>query len=254
MEKSQVTEQVRNYIRALELPPEDKQLPLVYSAQAAVFQDDTPGAAVDAGSLVSFVSGLTAQHKSDVLNSTLLAQLAANKKYNRYTETRQWYDFYCSVLAQVGWVVPSFAYREYTPSGSSLVLSDAVLQILSAIATGSEMEILRASLESLRTKPGNEGPLALFDQQSFPENLGTFQILPVAEDDGQVVMALAAMEFKSTKHVTRFLWFTWEKTTSKLFQSAQKAVLNEDVYGRVRQDVINKLGDRAKQFINDIQI
>lgn len=254
MDKTQVTEQIKSYIRSIELPSPDARLQSVYNPRAKAFQDNTEGAAVNAGSLVSFVSGLTAQHKSDVLNSTLLAQLAANKKYDRYNQTRQWYDFYVSVLAQVGWVVPAFAYRQYSPSGSSLVVSDAVLAILSAVATGSEVDILRTTLESLKNNPNNEGPLVLFDQQSFPENLGTFQIFPVGEDDGQVVMALAAMEFKAQKHVTRFLWFTWESTSTQLFQSAQKAVLNEDVYGRVRQEVINKLGDRASQYIKDIEI
>jgi hypothetical protein len=251
---TRIAEQVKAFVSQLELPEIDRQAPKLYNAKAPAFQDGTEGAATDAGSLVSFVSGLTAQHKSDVLNSTLLAQLAATKQYDRFKQTRLWYDFYVQVLAQVGWVVPAFAYREYSPSGASLVLSDAILDILSAIATGNEIAILKATLTSLKDKSSNEGPLVLFDQQSFPENLGTFQIFPVGEDDGQLVMALSAMEFRADKHVTRFLWWTWTTTTVKLFQSAQKAVLNEDVYGQVRAEVIKKLGDRAAQFIKDIEI
>ena len=40
---------------------------------------------VDEGSLISFSSVMNEQQKKDVLNSTLLSQLAANKKCNRYT-------------------------------------------------------------------------------------------------------------------------------------------------------------------------
>lgn len=254
MAKPNVIEQTKMFIAELDLPEIDEQLPHLFMADAPTFQDGTEGAAVSAGSLVSFVSGLTALHKSDVLNSTLLAQLAANKQYDRYTQTREWYSFYVSVLAQVGWVVPAFAYREYSPSGASVTLDAAVLEILGAIATGNEIAILTIAMNSLRDKSGNENALVLFDSQSFPENLGTFQIFPVGEDDGQLVMALAAMEFKAEKHVTRFLWFTWESYSVKIFQSAQKAVLNEDVYGQVRQAVIQKLGDRATQFIKDIEI
>lgn len=249
-----VIAQVKRYILELELPHADHTAPMLFNPKASAFQDETEGAAVDAGSLVSFVSGLTALHKSDVLNSTLLAQLAADKKHNRFKETRAWYDFYISTLAQVGWVNPAFAFRKYSPSGGSLVLSDAILEILNTIATGSEMDILKATLNSLKDNPGNEEPLTIFSQQSYPENLGVFQILPVGEDDGEVVMAQAVMDFRSEKHVTRFLWFTWASTSVELFQSAQKAVLNEDLYSQVRQEVINKLGDRAKQFIKDIEI
>ncbi|MDK2123372.1 hypothetical protein [Parachitinimonas caeni] len=242
------------YIQALELPEFDSANLATASTPLRVAQGEDAGAAVAAGSLVSFVSGLTEQHKNDVLNSTLLAQLAASKAYDRFKQTKLWYDKYVEVLAQVGWVVPAFAFRDYRPSGTSLVLSDAVLEILSAIATGDEMKILRAALTSLREDPKNEGPLHLFDSQSFPDNIGTFQIMPVGEDDGQVVMALAAMDFKSTKHVTRFLWFSWTSSSVKLVQSAQKCVLNEHIYGRVRQQVIDKLAGRASEYIKDIEI
>lgn len=254
MSNQDYTEQIRNYIRELPLAPLDSTQPHVYDPKASAFADDKEGAAVDAGSLVSFVSGLTAVHKSDVLNSTLLAQLAASKAFDRFKQTRQWYEKYCEVLAQVGWVVPTFAYREYSPSGASLQLSDAILDILSAIATGDEIKIVQATLTSLKDNPSSQGPLTLFENQSYPENVGTFQILPVGEDDGEVVMVLTALEFRSEKHVTRFLWFSWTTTTVKLFQSAQKSVLNEDVYKLVRQEVIEKLGDRASQYIKDLEI
>ncbi|MGH8032630.1 MAG: hypothetical protein ACREO8_09770 [Luteimonas sp.] len=254
MNNKLIVGQSKDYISQLQLPDIDRKRVKVYDAHARAFQDDEKGGAVAAGSMVSFVSGLTALHKSDCLNSTLLAQLAANKQFNRYTQTRQWYDFYISVLANVGWVVPAFAYRDYAPSGDSLVLSDAVLDILAAIATGDEILIMTAALESLRDKDGNEKALKLFDHESFPESFGTFQVLPVGEDDGQLVMALSALEFSADKHVTRFLWFTWQSTRVKLFQSSQKAVLNEEIYGQVRQEVIKKLGDRAAQFIIDIEL
>jgi hypothetical protein len=249
-----VVDQTRSFINELELPEVQPEVKKLYRAEADAFKEGTEGAATDGGSLVSFVSGISSIHKSDVLNSTLLAQLAASKKFDRFNNTIAWYDFYISVLAQVGWVVPAFAFRDYSPSGQSLVLSDAVLDIMSAIATGNEMKILETTLNSLREKPGNEGPLVLFDQQSYPETIGTFQIFPVSESNGQLVMALSAMEFHADKHVTKFLWWSWSKTSVRLRQSAQKAVLNEDVYGKVRQQVIDKLGDRAAQFIKDIEI
>jgi hypothetical protein len=254
MNTLQVADQVKKFINELELPAVQPGMKKLFRPEAHAFQEGTEGAATDCGSLVSFVSGISATHKSDVLNSTLLAQLAASKKYDRFYDTINWYNYYISVLAQVGWVIPAFAFREYSPSGQSLVLSEAILDIMSAIATGNELKILATTLNSLKEKPGNEGPLVLFDQQSYPETIGTFQIFPVSEADGQLVMALSAMQFNSEKHVTKFLWWSWSTTSVRLRQSAQKAVLNEDVYSKVRQQVIDKLGDRAAQFIKDIEI
>jgi len=246
-------DEIRSYIANLEIP-EAAGLPTVSRKGAAAVLDDRESADIDAGSLVSFVGGVSGLHKSDVLNSTLLAQLAASKKFDRYTQTEDWYKFYTDVLANVGWVMPSFVFRKYEPSGDSLVLSDAILQILTAITTGDELEVLKAALSGLRDNQNNEGPLTLFDQESFPETIGTFQLFPVSMDRGDVVMALAAMQFRSDTHVNRFLWFTWKSTSVKLFQSAQKGVLNEDIYSRIRQDIIDKLGNNAETFIKTLEI
>ena len=47
-------------------------------------------------SVASFKSKLSIVHRSDVLNSTLLAQLAAGKDYNRTTQITEWYKKYIS--------------------------------------------------------------------------------------------------------------------------------------------------------------
>jgi hypothetical protein len=64
---------------------------------------------VAAASVVSFADGVTGQQKEDLLNSTLLAQLAANGRFDRERDTPNWYELYRTVLNGVGWrseVVP----------------------------------------------------------------------------------------------------------------------------------------------------
>ena len=65
---------------------------------------------VDAGSVVCFSSEhvINVQQKKDVLNSTLLSQLAANKGYNRFTDPSDWCAYYRKVASQIGWVTQSF--------------------------------------------------------------------------------------------------------------------------------------------------
>ena len=53
-------------------------------------EDSKAQGLVGAGSLVSFTRELSGQNKEDVLNSTLFAQLAATKKYDRCKDTKQW--------------------------------------------------------------------------------------------------------------------------------------------------------------------
>lgn len=58
---------------------------------------------VAAASVVAFADGVGGQQKEDLLNSTLLAQLAANKKHDREKDAINWYRFYRSVLQHLGW-------------------------------------------------------------------------------------------------------------------------------------------------------
>src|SRR5262245_44005572 len=90
------------FIRLLALPAPDWRMRDRAAAAALppppTITDRAQGAYVAEGSTVSFVAGVSAQHQADILNSTLLAQLAANKKYDREVATREWYDFYKTVL------------------------------------------------------------------------------------------------------------------------------------------------------------
>ena len=57
-------------------------------------------------------------HKSDILNSTLLAQLF--NAHDRYKQTDQRYKFYVNVLGKVGWVIQDVRFEEYTSHGETL--------------------------------------------------------------------------------------------------------------------------------------
>lgn len=76
---------------------------------------------VSDGSLVSFVSSLTGEQKQDVLDSSLLAQLAANKKYDRESDTDKWYKEYTNVMQMLGWVMQGFKFGRYKSSAASLI-------------------------------------------------------------------------------------------------------------------------------------
>lgn len=92
---------------------------------------------VDDGSLVSFVAGVSAQHQHDALNSTLLAQLGANKKYDREEQTVKWYKFYRDVLENVAWVVGDFDFTKFKSGSTTFDVDEVVIELLGAIATES---------------------------------------------------------------------------------------------------------------------
>ncbi|HXT68427.1 MAG TPA: hypothetical protein VN700_01625 [Vicinamibacterales bacterium] len=217
--------------------------------------EDGSAAYVDAGSTMSFVGGVPAVKQQDVLNSTLLAQLAANKKFDRETQTEQWYGFYRQVLENVGWVVQSFSFTRYDESGATLRLDKSALAIIAAVASGNELLALQATLKALENSDPDSKQVTLFDVNGSKGENGNFQLSTASTDpNGNVQMALGAFYFKATEHVGRFLFFSWKTKSINLYFGAQSVLLNEQIYATVRQSVIDKLGDKAQQFVADLDI
>src|SRR5947209_20542739 len=113
MQSGKNPQSAQNFVSELELTsPEEVRLPslAVRPTPLAEVDPNKPSAHVVASSTASFVAGVSKQHREDVLNSTLLADLAASKKYDRENDTENWYQFYRTVLENVGWVIVEFSF------------------------------------------------------------------------------------------------------------------------------------------------
>ena len=102
------------------------------SSQAPLYSvlDKTEQGYVNLGSLQSFTTTLTSQEKEDVIDSILSAQLTASRMYNRETEYSEWYRIYVQALRKLGWMVDSYRFMEYTPTGNTINLAEATLKLL----------------------------------------------------------------------------------------------------------------------------
>ena len=95
----------------------------------------------------------------------------------------------------------------------------------------------------------------LFETKSSSGKNGNFQIIPFQLDkSGQVTVAFMAFFFEAQRSQGDFFFFNWESKDISLFYAKQACTLNEEAYAIVRQAVIDKLGDRRKKFIMELDI
>jgi hypothetical protein len=208
-----------------------------------------------AGSTVSFVAGFPALQKYDVLNSTLLAQLAANYAFDRETATEQWYRKYLEVLENVGWVLQGFSFAKFNSASAEFTMDKVVLNVIAAIATGGQLAVVSATLAALRNAGEGDRALTIFDTNGSSGAAGNFQISGATVDpDKNVSMTLGSFYFKSTEHRSRFLFWSWASTQVNMYYSSQSVTLNDQIYAMVRQAVIEKLGANAQKYIADIDL
>jgi len=225
------------------------------SATSLNFNEDGPDAKVVGGSTVSFVGGVPKLIMQDVLNSTLLAQLAANKAYDRETETKLWYYKYREVLENIGWVIQEFSFSNQSSSGVTVKLDKVALNILKAAMSGNELLVLKATLDALENADSGSKEVTLFDHNGSSGDGGNFQLSTASLDpNGNVQMSLGAFHFQASTSHTRFLFFSWDTQNINIYGGAQSVILNEQIYATVRAAINTKLGDKAQKYVADIDI
>ncbi|KAH9902409.1 hypothetical protein C8Q73DRAFT_831417 [Cubamyces lactineus] len=206
----------------------------------------TSDSAVAARAIV-WAGGLTEQQKSDVLESTLFAQAAADKQHPPKSEgdTLQWYKTYQDTLGSIGWVVQASAFTEadYNQTGGSV--DDAVMQTLATDSTVDKAlyaSVARALLSYSRAGD-NSDAAKVFNESSIASTseFASFQIAVASSNGADVLLTLYAFFYSSSETVKNTLWYTWTDEMLSIKTSKLQMTLNPGIYGRVRALIHDKL-------------
>jgi hypothetical protein len=216
---------------------------------------DTMRAAVNAGSILSFVSGVRANEKSDVLYSTQFAQRAANARHNRYSAARHWYEMYVDVLERLGWAGEGMAFSNRSKESGEFDMDKVALELLMDIATASQLALLVKVIDKLKSLGGKSAAIRIFEMQAMAEQNGNFQLGAVQRsENGALSMAMGAFHFKASDNRHGFLFVKWGAREMEFWAGVQKMTLNQEQFGRLRKVVIEKLGLEAMDYIAELEI
>jgi hypothetical protein len=211
--------------------------------------------AIVGNTVASFVDGVTGQQKNDVLNSMLLAQLAANRRFDKYTDPIGYAKFYGSVLENVGWVIPQFQFRSLRSNQARFTMDSVILRLFKGLLSGDELETLQAAMEAVKALDEGDRRLRIFSQNAAQGAAGNFQMTNVGVSSGGTLsMKLGAFQFNTSSSVTNILWWSYSGNETSMKVMSTTFVLNEQVYSRIRDAVLNKLGTRATQYIGGLEI
>jgi hypothetical protein len=208
-------------------------------------------AAVDVGSLLSFVQDVNAQEKDDVLFSVQLAQRGASGAFDRFTQTQSWYGKYVEILETLGWAAEQLAFAKYEQTEGELRLDKAALAVIMAIATQNQLDVLKQSVKAFEALAEDNDTIRLFDFHTTAKMSGNFQLGTVqkAANDA-LAMVLGAFHFKAADARRRFLFFSWGAKDVAFWTAAQKMTLNAALYAGHRESVQRKLGEKAEAYID----
>lgn len=215
---------------------------------------------VDSGSLVAFTAGVSADHTSAALNSTLLAAMNSDTLYDRNdaSQVLNWYANYVKILQICGWDSQAFGFQTYQASGSSFSINNAIIEIVTAaVAGGPEVAVVEAALDALKNLSTDDPWYVIWDSHTHSTSGGNFQIVPVTDSNGArntLAMSCSAFTFTTSETTTEFLWTNYNSSSVTLKYGTQTMTLDEDIWDQVSTTVITKLGNNANTQIGNLNI
>ena len=248
------------FIDAVQLPPN----PLAGFERAAAHPDKaaqpdaTKNQATVVGSeVVSFLKGVTNEQRQDVVNTTLLAQLVANRKVPDHANIFAWFEAYFEVLGQLGWVIENKGFSSYEEQADGLEAHEAILQIAAVVlgATPTALAIVTSTIQSMKAMDQSRPWITIFDRESKRANTARFQVA-VAQTSKSSVLALSLMAFalEAETTLTQVLFFKFRRGRAKLKQCSTSVVINQEVLVAVRDKVKKKLGSYVNDYVDSLNL
>jgi hypothetical protein len=212
-------------------------------------------AAVDAGTLLSFVDGIGRQERDDVLHAVQLAHRGASGRFDRGTQVAEWYRLYTEILEQVGWTAERLAFAEYRQDEGDLRLDKAALKVIAAVATQNQLSLLTEALDVLQAMADGDRAIEVFNFHTSSSVGGNFQIGAVQRSDsGTLAMALGAFHFTTEERRRRVLFTGWGAKHLRFWTAAQKLTLNTTLYAPHREVIRQKLGVQVQNFLAGLDL
>lgn len=212
-------------------------------------------AAVVGSEIVSFVSGVTAERREAIINSALLAQLVAKKRVPDATRVYEWYDAYFDALTNIGWVVQDRNFAEYHEESENFEAHKAILSVATALlgATPAALSLVKTTLEALQSMNASSPWITLFSRESQTARTARFQVtLAEQEPSGQFLVSLMAFGLEAQSTITQVLFFKARKNEVRLRHHSGRVTINTAVVDAIRDDIKQKLADRARQYVKTL--
>jgi hypothetical protein len=217
-------------------------------------QDGKDQAMIVDKSLISFVSGLSAENRADILESTLLAQLGANGKVSDEKDVIGWYRAYIEILTKVGWTMEGGEVQQFSAKANVVELQTVIIDILKAAFGADFLQIVTRALDGIKSLADSNGKIEAFEKNTHSASNGSFQIGVATQEGDAVSMNLGTFLITSTSRISHILFIKFSKDETGLQYASGKMTLDQKIYENVRTLVQNKLSGRAVEFVTEIPV
>ncbi|MBA1192334.1 hypothetical protein G7007_05575 [Pseudomonas entomophila] len=250
-----------DFFSKIELSPALRPVP--FNTLLSAPSSSLPGDLVEAGkangavigdAVVGLTDRLSEQNAKDVMNCISLAQQYANQKANKEAQLGQWFDAYFEVLRYAGWNTRNYARQQYSPSARSFSMDQIALEIIQAASQG-QFVFVEMARQAFGALQNNEKALSILENNNASETFATFQTLPCTETtSGVPAMIMTCIDFKKKVSQRKVLFFRFNRSDVDIYRAATQIELNTYHYGKIRNQIEDKLHKTANDFFEGINL
>lgn len=143
-------------------------------------------------------------------------------------------------------------------------MEDVALSTLKPNASSAGVVLAESAMDALGKLPNRDQAKTLFKNNATgsshnppqrPSHHGNFQVIVCDQSaSGELSAVLGMFFFYGAKDDPGFLWHAVSSKEVQMQAQRNTYVLNEDIYGKMRDDITRRLGDRVKTLVAAINI
>lgn len=205
--------------------------------------------------VVSFTTGVEAEVRQAITDSSLFAQLAAAKAVGTNTDPLVFFDAYFANLVAIGWLIQKKETAEFTYKGDAFDVHEAIIGVITAFLSpiaGAAAAVI-AVLNGLHNMDRDTPFITLFNKQSRRGEIGRFQFTYVYPnpDHGLMVEAMA-FALKADNTLTQVLFFKLQKGKTSLRRSTGSLSIDAQAMKALRPQLAAKMTAYRSAYIADV--
>lgn len=201
---------------------------------------------------VTMDAGLTDQERIDLENCCLLAQYAANGKYDKYEEMKEWYLEYARVLENLGFHLKSVDSGRDIDKSDQIDGRNALVDAIKLLVDSDVLDKILKFINSAKPAVGESSWFKVYNHHLSKEPKGSFDISTYG-DGTDVNIDLAFVSYKTKDESSNCLIFKRQATFIKVSKASQTFELNQTAYDAVRDAVEDKLKAHSLNFVNNLE-
>ncbi|MEJ0002978.1 MAG: hypothetical protein WDN30_04415 [Pararobbsia sp.] len=191
------------------------------------------------------------------MNSLLLAQLVLKQKQVDPANITDWYQAYCSLLANIGWTLETKTDTKTVQGSNAFEVHKAILDVASLLLGPgtTALALVVTTLNAMASIDASTPWIKIFGRETNRANASNFQ-MALAEQmpNGHSNVSLMAFSLEATTTLDQVLFFKTHVSAVRFVYNSSTAEINGDVLDAIADALREKVLKYSSDYVAQLDL